>query len=77
MAEASDFDSELPGIHAYFNSLIAAARSSLSRADAASVIRSLRIQKILAMRAAKDRHRAARANRRSALQVPPPSASLR
>jgi len=63
MAEPSDVDSELPAIRAYLNSLIAAARSSLSRADAASVIRSLRTQKILAMRAAKDRRCAARANR--------------
>jgi len=61
-AEAGDFDSELPGIGAYFNRLIAAARSSLSRADAAAGIRSLRTQKILAMRAAKDRRRAASAN---------------
>jgi hypothetical protein len=63
MAEASDFDSELPGIRAYFKSLIAAARSSLSGADAAALIRRLRAQKILAMRAAKDRRRAQRANR--------------
>src|SRR5215470_6269781 len=47
---------------AYFNRLIAAARSTLSRADAAAGIRSLRTQKILAMRAAKDRRRAASAN---------------
>ena len=68
MAKAGDFDSELPGIHAYFNSLITAARNSLSWADAAAVIRSLRTQKILAMRAAKDRRRAAQANRRSTQQ---------
>ena len=56
--------SELGGIIAYFNSLIAAARNSLSCADAAIVTRSLRIQKILAMRAANDRQRASRANQR-------------
>jgi len=63
VAETGDSASELSGIGAYFNALIAAARTSLSRADAAAVIRSLHTQKILAMRAVKDRRRAAPRNR--------------
>jgi len=74
LAETGDFDSELPGIRAYFAALIAAARRSLSRADAAALIRRLRTQKILAMRAAKDRRRAARANRRNTCKPANPPA---
>jgi hypothetical protein len=66
-AERGDSASELGAIRGYFNGLIAAARSSLSPSDAAAVIRSLRTQKILAMRAAKDRHRATRSNQRRTL----------
>jgi hypothetical protein len=68
--DIGDSTSELGGIRAYFNALIVAARSSLSRADAAAVIRSLRTQKILAMRAAKDRQRPAGANQRNARPEP-------
>jgi hypothetical protein len=62
--ESGDSASELGAIRGYFNGLIAAARNALSPAEAAAVIRSLRNQKILAMRAARDRRRAARANQR-------------
>jgi hypothetical protein len=45
---------------------MAAAHSSLSPADAAALVRRLRTEKILAVRAAKDRRCAARANQRIA-----------
>lgn len=57
--------SEIPGISAFYKALIAAARSSLSPTIAGAFIRRLRNEKMLAMRAAKDRRRAARANCRA------------
>ncbi len=73
MADIGDSASELGGIQAYFNGLIAAARNGLSRAEAATVIRSLRSQKILAMRAARDRRRATRANQKTISRSPQPA----
>ncbi len=61
---AAAADSELPGIHGYYAGLMAAARSSLSPAEAAAMIRRLRTEKILAVRAAKERRCTARANQR-------------
>jgi hypothetical protein len=65
--DSGDSASELANIRGYFDGLIAAARSSLSGAEATAVIGRLRIQKILAMRAVKDRRRAARSNQRRTL----------
>ena len=56
-------DPELAGIYGYYAGLIAAARNSLNPADAAAAVRSLQIQKILAVRAALDRQQAEQANR--------------
>ncbi len=52
---------EVSGIHGYYAALMAAARNSLSPRDAAALIRNLKNQKILAVRAAKDRRHAAHA----------------
>jgi len=54
---------EISGICGYYAALIAAARNSLSPRDAAALIRNLKNQKIIAVRAAKDRRHGARANR--------------
>lgn len=52
--------SEIPGIRSYYTALIAAARSSLSPAEAQALVRRLRNEKLLAMRAAKDQRRMTR-----------------
>jgi hypothetical protein len=62
--ESPATDSELPGIHAYYAALMAAVRGTLSPRDAAVLIRNLKNQKILAVRAAKNRRHAMRANQR-------------
>lgn len=68
-AEGHAADSgEVSGIHFYYASLIAAARNSLSPRDAAALIRNLKNQKSLAVRAAKDRRHAARARRRKPIR---------
>jgi hypothetical protein len=67
--EAPDFSGsgcEIAGIAAYYTCLIASARSSLSPPDAAALVRRLRNEKIMVMRAAKDRHRMRRPNLRRA-----------
>jgi len=60
----SAIENELPGLCAYYAGLMAAARSSLSRRDAAAVIRNLKAEKIAAVRNAKNRRRAQRCNLR-------------
>jgi hypothetical protein len=58
-AEGHAADSgEVSGLHGYYAALMAAARISLSPRDAAALIRNLKNQKIIAIRAAKDRRRA-------------------
>ncbi len=54
---------ELSGIHGYYAALIAAARATMRPGQAAAAIRDLRNQKTLAIRFAKDRKHAERANR--------------
>ena len=61
-AETHVADSEASGIHGYYAALMAAARITLSPRDAAALIRNLKNQKIIAVRAANDRLHAARAN---------------
>jgi hypothetical protein len=57
-------ESDISGIRAVYTALIAAARSSLSPADAGAFVRRLRDEKVMVMRTAKDRKKASRANRR-------------
>ncbi|MGO9172218.1 MAG: hypothetical protein ACLP7P_09665 [Rhodomicrobium sp.] len=66
--------SEVSGLHGYYAALMAAARSSLSPRDAAALIRNLKNQKIIAVRAAKDRRHATRANRQKFRPTRPPFA---
>ncbi len=56
-------DTEISAIQIFYKGLIAAARSSLAPPIAAAFVRRLRDEKIMVMRAAQDRLRAARANR--------------
>jgi hypothetical protein len=55
--ELCDTDSEFAGLAGYYAGLIAAARSSLPPGEAAALVRRLRNEKIMVMRAAKDRRR--------------------
>jgi hypothetical protein len=65
-AGLAELGSELSNICAYYKTLIAAARGSLSATDAAAVIRRLQDEKTRALRNATDRHHAARENQHRA-----------
>ncbi len=70
-ATHAEGDSELAGIQSHFTTLIAAARLTMRPADAARIVANLKIQKILAIRALKQRKIAERAKK----SLSPPSAS--
>jgi hypothetical protein len=66
-ADMPSLESELAGIHAYYQALIGAARKWLSPDDAAALVRRLQDEQMLVLRNAKDRHHTAQDNQRKIL----------